>query len=68
MEGEKCGPSDTELSSVYHPSDRDLSFSILGDDSDSLMDMTCVSTNHFAARDVNREDYCTLNSWPSSSR
>ena len=60
MKGGQLGLSDEDLSSVYHPSDRDVSSSLLGEDSDSVLEMVSVNVGRFATRDVNHEDHCTI--------
>ena len=63
MKEGQSGLSDEDLSSVYHPSDRDVSSSLLGDDSDSVMEMVSVNVGRFATRDDNHGDNCTFSSW-----
>mgnify|MGYP005900115759 FL=1 len=62
MKEGQSGLSDEDLSSVYLPSDRDVSSSLLGDDSDSVMEMVSVNAGRFATRDVNHGDHCTFSS------
>lgn len=62
MEDGQLGLSGEDLPSVYHPSDRDLSCDLLGDDSDSIMDMKCVATSRLSTRDVNQDSLCTFHS------